>query len=127
MCAFALHFTVFIAFIITFCKPFLLHCTVNNLVVTYKLYYKNYANIFICNYYVLSIYLDMYCIFSLTDVHFGELQHMFLIDPYLLRFFVFKIDSNYLSSIFEKVPMSILIMRLTRDCLYSIKVSFIIV
>ena len=69
----------------------------------------------------------MYIFFSLTDVHFEELQQMFFIDPYLLRFFVFKIHSNNLSSIFEKVPMSILIMRLTRDCLYSIKVSFIIV
>ena len=61
--------------------------------------------------------------FSLTGAHFGELQDLFLIDPYLLRFFLFKIGISYLSSMFEKVPASLLIMRLASDCLPVIKVS----
>ena len=61
--------------------------------------------------------------FSFSDVHFGELQPLFYVDPYLLRYFVLKTDINYLSSLFEKVPMSILLMRLTKDCSFLIKVS----
>ena len=63
------------------------------------------------------------CICSLTDLYFEELQQMFWIDPYFLRYFVYKIDISYLPSIMEKVPLSILIMRLARDCFHIIKVS----
>lgn len=61
--------------------------------------------------------------YSFPDSYIEELQLQFLIDPYLLRFFVLKTDINNLAHLFGSVPMSILILRLAKDCIPTIKVS----
>ena len=55
-------------------------------------------------------------------MYYGELQPLFHIDPYLLRLFVLKTDIYSLSSLFERLPLSLVIMRLAKDCFYNIKV-----
>ena len=57
--------------------------------------------------------------------YFEELQALFHIDPYLLRLFILKTDINNLSSLFERIPLSIVIMRLAKECYYNIKVRSI--
>ena len=82
----------------------------------------NYTCNNIVHHFLIAIYYNSQLCFSFSDVHFRELQPLFCIDPYLLRYFVLKTDINFLSSILDKVPLSILIMRLTKDCIYTIKV-----
>ena len=72
----------------------------------------------------IAIFTYLYnSFFSYPDAYFEELQPLFIIDPYLLRLLILKTDINCLSSLFEKVPISILIMRLVRESLHGIKVS----
>ena len=55
-------------------------------------------------------------------MYYGELQPLFHIDPYLLRLFVLKTDVSSLSTLFERLPLSLVIMRLAKDCYHSVKV-----
>lgn len=66
---------------------------------------------------------NKYVLFSFPDTYFEALQPLFEIDPFVLRLFVLITDIKKLSSLFEKAPNSILIMKLANDCFYVAKVS----
>ena len=51
------------------------------------------------------------------------MQPLFEIDPYCLRVYVLKTHREKFSFLLGKVPLSVFIMRLAEDCLYSVKVS----
>ena len=54
-------------------------------------------------------------------MYYEELQILFHIDPYLLRLFVLKTDVSSLSTLFERLPLSLVIMRLAKD-FHNVKV-----
>ena len=64
---------------------------------------------------------------SFPDSYSEILQPLFKLDPLLMRYFVYLTPLNKLSSLFGKVPISVLLMRIAREfheSQISEKVSF---
>ena len=61
------------------------------------------------------MYIATFLKCSFPDSYLEELQPSFEIDPLLLRFFVYRTPLNKLSSLFGKIPISVVLMRLAQE------------